>query len=60
VEYGRRTTYGRWTTLDSRLVTSHSQVITSLARRTWYHFRIRSRDAAGNLTLSNDFTFRTR
>jgi hypothetical protein len=60
VEYGRRTTYGRVTTLDSRLVTSHAQVITGLARHTWYHFRIKSRDAAGNLTLSSDFTFRTR
>lgn len=60
VEYGKRTTYGRLTTLDSRLVTSHSQVITGLARHTLYHFRIRSRDAAGNLTLSSDFKFRTR
>jgi Big-like domain-containing protein/purple acid phosphatase-like protein len=60
VEYGKRTTYGRLTTLDSRLVTSHSQVITGLARHTLYHFRIRSRDAAGNLTLSSDFSFRTR
>jgi hypothetical protein len=59
VEYGQRTTYGRMTTVDSRLVTSHSQVITGLARHTWYHFRIRSRDAAGNLTLSRDFKFRT-
>jgi hypothetical protein len=32
VEYGTGTTYGRLTTLDSRLVTSHSQVITGLAR----------------------------
>jgi Bacterial Ig domain len=60
VEYGQRTTYGGLTTLDTRLVTSHSQVITGLARHTWYHFRIRSRDAAGNLTLSSDFKFRTR
>lgn len=60
VEYGPRMTYGRLTTLDNRLVTSHSQVITGLARHTWYHFRIRSRDAAGNLTLSSDFKFRTR
>ena len=58
VEYGQKTTYGSLTTLDTSLVTSHSQVITGLARRTWYHFRIRSRDAAGNLTLSSDFKFR--
>lgn len=60
VEYGQRTTYGSLTTRNTSLVTSHSQVITGLARHTWYHFRIRSRDAAGNLTLSGDFKFRTR
>ena len=60
VEYGQRTTYGRVTTLDGSLVTSHFQVITGLTRHTSYHFRIRSRDAAGNLTLSSDFRFRTR
>jgi Bacterial Ig domain len=60
VEYGPRTSYGSLTTLDSTLVTSHSQIIGGLARHTWYHFRLRSRDAAGNLTLSPDFKFRTR
>ena len=60
VEYGQRTTYGRVTTLDGSLVMSHFQVITGLARHTSYHFRLRSRDAAGNLTLSSDFRFRTR
>jgi hypothetical protein len=60
VEYGRRTTYGNRTTRDPSLATAHSQVITGLARRTWYHYRVRSRDAAGNLTLSRDFMFRTR
>lgn len=60
VEYGTGTTYGRRTKLDSRLVTSHSQVIKGLARHTLYHFRILSRDAAGNLTLSSDFSFTTR
>jgi len=59
VEYGTGTTYGRLTKLDSRLVMSHSQVIKGLARHTLYHFRIRSRDAAGNLTLSSDFSFTT-
>jgi Bacterial Ig domain len=60
VEYGQSTSYGSLTTLDGSLVTSHLQVITGLARHTWYHFRIRSRDAARNLTLSTDFKFRTR
>jgi len=60
VEYGTATTYGGLTTLDSRLVTSHSQVIKGLARQTLYHFRVKSRDAANNLTVSSDFTFSTR
>jgi Big-like domain-containing protein len=60
VEYGPGISYGSLTTLDGTLVTSHSQIIAGLARRTWYHFRLRSRDAAGNLTISPDFKFRTR
>lgn len=60
VEYGRTTSYGSLTPLNSSLVTSHSQVIRGLRPSTWYHIRIRSRDAAGNLTVSGDVTFRTR
>jgi hypothetical protein len=60
VEYGTGTTYGGLTNLDRRLVTSHSQAIKGLARHTLYHFRVKSRDAAGNLTVSSDFTFSTR
>lgn len=60
VEYGRTTAYGTQTPLSSALVTSHSQAITGLASRTWYHVRVRSRDAAGNLTVSKDIKFKTR
>jgi Bacterial Ig domain/Purple acid Phosphatase, N-terminal domain len=58
VEYGRRF-YRNRSSLDRTLVTSHSQVLTGLAPSTWYHFRVRSRDAAGNLGVSRDFWFRT-
>jgi Bacterial Ig domain len=58
VEYGRWS-YRNRTPLDRSLVTSHSQLLSSLAPHTWYHFRIRSRDAAGNLGVSREFWFRT-
>ena len=60
VEYGLTTSYGSSTPLNSSLVTSHSQMIRGLRPSTWYHVRMRSRDAAGNLTVSGDVTFRTR
>jgi hypothetical protein len=59
VVYGLTTSYGSWTPLDGRLVTSHSQVITGLAPRTWYHLRMMSRDADRNLTISGDVKFKT-
>lgn len=59
VEYGTTTSYGATTTLNSSLVTSHSMAITDLATSTTYHFRVLSKDAAGNLAISGDFTFTT-
>src|SRR5262249_55216866 len=41
------------------LVTYHSQQINGLAASTLYHYRVRSRDAAGTLSLSNDDVFTT-
>ncbi len=60
VEYGTTTAYGRVTSLDPTLVLSHAQTPSGLVARTLYHYRVRSRDAAGNLTVSGDFTFTTR
>jgi hypothetical protein len=59
VEYGTSTAYGTMTTLDSTLVTSHSQTIGSLTAGTLYHYRVRSADGSGNLGVSSDFTFTT-
>jgi Purple acid Phosphatase, N-terminal domain/HYR domain len=58
VEYGRRFNRNR-TPLDGSLVMSHAQVLSGLAPNTWYHFKVRSRDAAGNLRVSREFWFRT-
>ena len=59
VDYGTTTSYGSSSTLNTSLLTSHSVGLTGLAASTTYHYRVRSRDAAGNLALSGDFTFTT-
>ncbi|MEK7510814.1 MAG: peptidoglycan-binding protein [Patescibacteria group bacterium] len=59
VEYGATSSYGATTTLDTTLTTSHSVSLTSLSPSTVYHFRVLSRDAAGNLATSSDQTLTT-
>jgi hypothetical protein len=59
VEYGTTTAYGHTTTLNSSLVTLHTQVLSGLADTTLYHYRVKSKDAAANLSVSTDFTFMT-
>lgn len=59
VEYGRTTSYGRSTTIDTTLKNGHSRTLAELRRNTLYHYRVKSKDAAGNLTVSEDRTFRT-
>jgi Big-like domain-containing protein/purple acid phosphatase-like protein/VCBS repeat protein/stigma-specific protein Stig1 len=59
VEYGTSPSYGFMTPLDASAVTSHSWALGDLAAATLYHYRVRSRDAAGNLSVSGDFSFTT-
>jgi chitodextrinase len=59
VEYGLTTSYGQSTTLNSTLTTTHSQSLTALSSGTLYHYRVKSKDAAGNLAQSSDLTFTT-
>jgi hypothetical protein len=59
VEYGPTTAYGSSTALSTSLVTSHSQNLTGLTASTIYHCRVKSKDAAGNLAVSSDYTFNT-
>jgi hypothetical protein len=47
------------TTLNPILSTSHSVTLSGLTPNTLYHYRTRSRDAAGNLAMSGDSTFTT-
>jgi fibronectin type III domain protein len=57
VEYGLTTAYASVTTLNASLVASHVVTLTGLVDARRYHFRVRSRDAAGNLAMSADFAF---
>ena len=59
VEYGKTTSYGSSTTLNGSMVTSHSQMLSGLSANTTYHYRVKSKDAAGNLATSPDYTFKT-
>ena len=59
VEYGPSSTYGTTSTLNPTTVVSHSIALSGLNAATTYHYRVRSRDAAGNLGLSNDATIQT-
>jgi hypothetical protein len=59
VEYGTTTSYGSATTLNTSMVTSHSVSLSSLSAGTLYHYRVKSKDAAGNLATSSDATLTT-
>jgi Concanavalin A-like lectin/glucanases superfamily/Purple acid Phosphatase, N-terminal domain len=59
VEYGLTTSYGSSTTLDTTMVTSHSVPISGLTASTLYHYRVKSKDAAGNPQTGTDNTFTT-
>lgn len=59
IEYGLTASYGSMTTLSTSMVNTHIQQLTNLQAGTLYHFRVKSKDAAGNLTVSGDFTFKT-
>jgi hypothetical protein len=59
VEYGPTTAYGTSTALGTTAVTSHSVALSGLAANTPYHYRVKSRDSAGNLATSADMTFTT-
>ena len=59
VAYGTTLGYGQSTPLSIILVTSHSQTVSGLAPSTTYHYQVLSKDASGNLAVSNDNTFTT-
>src|SRR3972149_7046251 len=59
LDYGTTTSYGSSSTLDATMTTSHSVTLSGLSSSTLYHYSVKSRDAAGNLTASRDYSFTT-
>ncbi len=59
VEYGTMTAYGSTSALNTTLGQSHSVELSGLAPSTLYHYRVKSRDASGNLAVSTDRTVTT-
>jgi hypothetical protein len=59
VEYGLTAGYGSQTPLNATLITSHVVTVSGLAANTTYNYRVKSRDAAGNLAVSGNQTFKT-
>ncbi|MEJ2111657.1 MAG: fibronectin type III domain-containing protein, partial [Acidobacteriota bacterium] len=59
VEYGLTTGYGSTTAIDGTLKTSHTRILVGLTEATTYHYRVISKDEAGNTAESGDYTFTT-
>jgi hypothetical protein len=59
IEYGLTTGYGASSKLDPNYVITHAITLTGLQPNTKYHYRLKSRDDAGNLAVSGDLTFTT-
>ena len=60
VEYGVSTGYGEYSAQNSNLAQSHSVALSGLDEQTTYRYRVKSTDAAGNVTFSADHSFTTR
>jgi hypothetical protein len=59
VEYGLSVAYGSTTALGRLYGTTHSQGVIGLTSGSVYHYRVKSRDANGILSVSADNSFRT-
>src|SRR5207249_8859104 len=51
--------YGSASVLDASRVTAHTVTLNGLTAGTLYHYRVKSKDAAGNLAVSPDAVFTT-
>lgn len=59
VEYGLSAAYGNSTGVNATLSNSHSRILSGLQPNTVYHYRVKSADVMGNLSVSADHTFTT-
>jgi hypothetical protein len=59
VEYGETTDYGFVVTSNEDMTTTHTIILTGLEPNTTYHYRVKSKDKAGNEALSVGYAFIT-
>lgn len=59
LEYGTSASYGMSTPLSAEFSDSPAFLLSGLLSETVYHFRIIAADASGNMTITNDETFKT-
>ncbi|MGP1609364.1 MAG: fibronectin type III domain-containing protein, partial [Burkholderiales bacterium] len=59
VEFGTGDTYDRMTAIDLDYSSGHEVKLEGLEAGKVYHYRVRSRDYAGNIATSEDYTFTT-
>lgn len=59
VKYGLTTSYGLETPMPSSFETAHNHLIGNLQPGQLYNCQVESRDEAGNVSLSSNFTFTT-
>jgi hypothetical protein len=59
VAYGLVTSDGSTTTPDTDFVTSHTVTLSGLTDGTTYYYRVKSKDASGNESVSQDYTLVT-
>jgi hypothetical protein len=59
VQYGATASYGNSTSVNDALTSVHSQNLSGLSPNTLFHYRVKSRDAAGNTAISGDYTVTT-
>jgi phosphodiesterase/alkaline phosphatase D-like protein len=59
VRYGTTTSYGLTTGVAPSLVTLHSATLSGLTAGQTYNLQVRSKDAAGNVGISGNLSFKT-
>ena len=59
VEFGTSTVYGLESSLVTATTTAHSISLAGLTASTTYHYLVKSKDVAGNLATSTDYTLTT-
>ncbi len=59
IDYGKTSTYSNTASLNKPPSARHNLSLGGLSSGVLYHYRVKSRDSQGNLTVSEDLTFMT-